>query len=161
MITIKKEKKSKKYQQPYYLLKYEYMIGDDDGNTNEKVKVSIDNPFLERYVKLLNSIKPLEDCWGVMLTVEDLFKTFKEKQINEDDYNFLLKMMFDDSFGLDLEEEQELSTFEVSPENEKYVKEFYDGVQSDSESSFSFLVFEGVKLYYVDEFGVKNKTKIK
>lgn len=64
MIKIVKEKKQKKASTPYYSLTYKYMIGDANGETSETVEVSKDNPFLERYVKLLRSLKPLSDTWG-------------------------------------------------------------------------------------------------
>jgi hypothetical protein len=50
---------------PHYILKYDYMIGDSDGYTSEKIRVSVDNPFLERYVTLLNSLKPTKGTWGL------------------------------------------------------------------------------------------------
>jgi len=154
MIEIRKEKKSKtnKVNEPYYLLKYYYMIGDADGNTSEKVEVSLNNPFVERYVTLLNSLKPTKGHWGVMLEEDRICDAFKENQITEDDYRFLCRMMFEELY-------EEIEEFEVSPENEDYANEFYDGVRSDTE--YSFLVFEGVELFYVDEFGKKHKTTIK
>lgn len=143
MIEIKKEKSKKKKIKPYYMLKYHYMIGDADGYTSKKVHVSLENPFVERYVTLLNSLKP------IILEEDRIFDCLKEGQITEDDYNFLLKMMFEESD----------STFEVSEENGNYADEFFKGVSSDTE--FSFLVFEGVDLFYIDEYGIKHKTKIK
>lgn len=149
MITIKeKSNKKKKKKQPYYLLKYNYMIGDANGNTYEKVKVSKDNPYLERYFKLLNSLKPVKGTWGIVLDQETLEKSFKEEQITEDDYNFLIAVMF-----IYDEDESELNL------DVNYVDEFYDGVCSDNE--YSFLVFEGLTLTYVDENGKKHKTEIK
>jgi len=150
MITIKEEKENKKKKvEPHYIVKYEYIIGDSDGYTSEKVNVSLKNPYVERYVKLLNSLEPVEDKWGVMLDETDLIDHLNAKQISEDDYNFLLRMMFEESE----------SKFEVSEENQKYANEFFDGVYSDTE--YSFLVFEKIKLFYVDEFGKKHKTEVK
>lgn len=58
MIVKKEKKKEIKESEPYYLLKFKYMIGDANGYTSEKVKISLENPFLERLVKLLNSLEP-------------------------------------------------------------------------------------------------------
>jgi len=149
MITIKKEKKQKEVTEPYYLLRYDYMIGDSNGYTTKEADISIDNPFLERYYTLLNSLHETEGTWGVVLDEEYLYDSFKENQITEDDYNFLLRLMF----------KGKKSTYVISPENEKYANEFAYGVQSDNE--YSFLVFEGLDLKYVDEHGKKHKTEIK
>ena len=149
MITIVKEKPSKKERKPYYELKYNYMIGDADGNTSEKVSLSADNPFIERYVKLLNGFRPLKGHWGTVFHNNILDKLLEEKQITEDDYNFL---------DVTMNEEPD-ATFEVPKEQEKFLYEFFDGVRGDTE--YSFLVFQGCELSYFDEFGTKNKTKIK
>jgi hypothetical protein len=150
MIEIVKKSKGKKVE-PHYLLKYNYMIGDADGNTNEKVKVSLNNPYLERYVTLLNSLQPCKGTWGLILDTENITKVFKEGQITEDDYRFLTGLMFEY-----WEDEESEPYFK---ENDKYSQEFYDGVEGETE--YSFLVFEGVKLYYIDENGDKFDTIIK
>ena len=46
----------------------------------------------------------------------------------------------------------------VSKSDEDYASEFYEGVRGETE--YSFLVFEGIDLYYYDEYGVKHETKI-
>ena len=148
MIEIIKTKPSKKVNQPYYSLKYNYMIGDADGNTTETVKISKDNPYLERYLVLLDKLKPTPGYWGISLEENKLKDHLKVGQISKDDYEFLKRIMFCED-----------SEFKVSKENEDFANEFYEGVVSDTE--YSFLSFEGFELKYVDEFGVKHKTKIK
>ena len=148
MIEIVKEKKSTKKSDPFYTLTYQYMIGDADGETSETTTLSLNNPFIERYVTLLNSLKPTKGTWGLMLQKEDIKKCFKEKQISEDDYNFLCRMMFQDK----------QSDFLVPINYESYAYEFYEGVRADTE--YSFLVFEGCDLRYIDEYGKKHKTRI-
>jgi len=148
MIEIVKETKTKKKSSPYYILKYEYMIGDADGNTSEKVEVLADNPYLERYVKLLNSLKPLDGKWGIVLDSYEFHKFVEQGQITEDDYKFLNSLMWE---GNDL--------YEGIDEDDEHAWAFCEGVQGETE--YSFLVFEGIKLTYVDEDGKKHKTKIK
>jgi hypothetical protein len=145
MIEIKREAKTKGGKTPYYILTYNYMIGDANGNTTETVKVSVDNPFLERYVTLLNGLQPTKWKWGVMLEENRLLKHFNEGQISEDDHNFLSKLMF---------EESEVE-FEISEDDESYSMEFMRGVRGMNE--YSFLIFEGLDLHYVDEFGKNMK----
>ena len=155
MIKILDEKKPKKASKPYYELVYNYMIGDANGHTNEEVELSVDNPYIERYVTLLNSLKPLKGSWGVGLSRGDLYKHFDEGQITKDDYSFLNRLMFD---GEDEDDEDGEYTFEVSKENEVYASEFFEGVRDEAE--YSFLVFEGVDLFYYDEYKKKHNTKI-
>ena len=140
MIKIKESQKNTKKTKPHYLLTYNYMIGDANGYT--------------KYISLLNNLKPLKNHWGFILSSEDIRQAFKEKQITEDDYNFLCYMMhFDDVDG-----EDAACKFIVEEKNEEFADEFVDGVRSDND--YSFLVFDGVDLKYIDEFGNKYETEI-
>lgn len=42
--------------------------------------------------------------------------------------------------------------------NEDYVYGFWEGIKGDAE--YTFLVFEGVELFYVDEYGNELETEI-
>ena len=42
---------------------------------------------------------------------------------------------------------------------DEFAEQFVDGVTSDTE--YSFLVFQGIELHYIDEYGVKHATNIK
>lgn len=147
MIKVQKEKAPKRKIKPYYILEYNYMIGDANGNTSEVVKVSKDNPYVEKYCKLLNKLEPNKNSWGVMLNSEDLDSFLDEKQITQANYEFLNKCMFEPEDFYDNEKEYE------------FYSEFWDGVRSDTE--YSFLVFQGVELTYVDADKKKHKTNIK
>ena len=132
---------------PYYTLIYNYSIGNSCGYTTKEVYLSVDNPYIERYCTLLNSIQPLRGRWGIILneeTIESCFK--KENQITEDDYNFLMRTMFS----------EENNYFKTDEEN-NYADEFYEGVIE--ELGYDFLVFEDVKLIYTDEHNVIFDTK--
>ena len=132
---------------PYYTLTYNYSIGDTWGRTTQDVYLSIDNPYIERYCTLLNSIQPLKGRWGIILNEETVELCFKEEnQITEDDYNFLMRTMFS----------EENNYFKSDREND-YADEFYEGVME--ELDYSFLVFEGVKLTYTDEHNVVFDTE--
>ena len=145
-------KKSKKKKEPYYKLVYNYMIGDADGYTKEDVDISKDNPYVERYIRLLNSLKPTKGSWGLQLESEDIEKCLKEKQINEEDFKFLMRTMFEDA----LSDDKRFTEEDMDWENE-HKNEFFDGVRSEAE--YSFLVFQGCELFYYDEYGVKFGTK--
>lgn len=146
MIRIKPKNKNKTISDPYYKLVYNYMIGDANGDITKEVDVSLDNPYVERYITLMNSLKPPKGKWGIILN--RLSEHFKEGQINEDDYEFLKAMMFDGSN----------SAFKIENGNEDFADEFFEGVRSDTE--YSFLVFEGCDLFYIDEFGESHETEI-
>jgi hypothetical protein len=156
----KKEAKKSKKTDPHYILKYNYMIGDANGDTSEKVKISKDNPFLERYYKLLNSLKPTQGTWGIILDRETIYKTYEENQITKDDYYFLMRIMFEE-----YEEEEDMESpnpkepkFKVDKKDKEYANEFFEGVRSETE--YSFLVFEGLSLKYVDENGEKHDADV-
>ena len=154
IVEAKEPKKLKKAKKPYYVLEYDYMIGDANGSTTEETRISIDNPFVERYVTLLNKLKPVKGSWGVQLESSDIYGNFEEKRITKDDYNFLIRTMF----GTEGEEDDGLEPYFTSDSDNKFADEFADGVRAETE--YSFLVFEGVDLYYYDENGKKNNTQI-
>lgn len=143
MIKIKPKSSKKKKQDPYYKLVYYYTIGDADGNTSEEVFLSVDNPYIEKYVLLLDKLSPTKGYWGISLDRYRLIKHCEEGQITDDEYNFLYSLMFKDG----LEED-----------NREYSAEFYEGIRAETE--YSFLTFDGVDLFYYDEFGVKHETII-
>lgn len=127
-------------------LKYKYQIGSSSDNIVEKIKVSNNNPFVERYCKLLNEVKPLKGSWGTMLEMKEVSGWLKEKQITKDDYNFLTRVMFPEN--LDDEDDEVVNYFKTEEDN-KWADElclgvdgFDSGVRSDTE--YSFLVFEGI-----------------
>lgn len=157
-IRSKGVKKSKKID-PYYILKYNYIIGDANGNTSEKLEISKDNPFLERYYKLLNSLKPTKGTWGIILNSETIYKVYEENQITKDDYYFLMRMMFEGYEEEDMESPNPKEPkFKVSRKDEDFANEFFDGVRAETE--YSFLVFDGLSLKYVDENGEKHKVDV-
>lgn len=146
MIEIVK-KNTKSNTKPHYLLEYEYMIGDADGQTSEVVELSLDNPHIEKYCRLLNKLKPIKGHWGVVLSSDRIKKSLREKQITQDEYDFLMCTMFECY-------REEVDSLK---DEDNFLDEFWEGVKSDAE--YSFLIFEGVILTYVDEFGEKFKTK--
>ena len=153
MIKVVEKQKKNKNQDPYYKLKFNYMIGDADGQTSEEmtVRVGQHDEVIERFVKLINSLEPTKGHWGVMLSGNRLYEHFQENQITEDDYNFLKAVMFDDW------DEDEEDGEETDNKYKEYESFFADCIQAEAE--YSFLVFEGVDLYYYDENGVKHNTE--
>lgn len=149
-----KVKNTKRISDPYYELVYDYMIGDSNGDTTEEVEVSLDNPYVERYVELLDKLKATPGHWGVMLEDGRIYDHYKDKQITKDDYCFLMRMMFPPGYGR--EEETGEFAFHVPTENKDFANEFEGGVRADAE--YSFLVFQGATLYYVDEYGNREET---
>ncbi len=158
MIKIKEEKPNKKNITPYYELTFNYMIGDADGDTKEKINLTLDNPYIEKFVTAINKLSPTKGYWGVMLESRRIENHYDEGQITKEEYILLMMTMFEDDF----EENEELMTKEEYEayleifENDKFISQFFEGVRADAE--YSFLVFQGCTLKYIDEYGVKHKT---
>ena len=133
---IEKSKTTVETVTPYYTLTYNYTIGGTSENVTREVYLSIDNPYIERYCILLNSLQPFKSRCGIILS-EATIELCLGNQITEDDYNFLMRTMF-------LEENN-------------YADEFYKGIAE--ELGYDFLVFEGVKLTYTNEHNVIFDTK--
>jgi len=133
---------------PSYELTYNYMIGDAHGYTTFEVSCDVNNPYIERYVTLLNKLKPPKRYYGVVLESDKIQKMFDEGHFSEDDYEFLKRMLFCDNE----------SKFVVEKENEEYSYDFGEGVRS--ETDYSWLTFTGIDLEYKDEYGVIFQTRI-
>lgn len=158
MIKIKEKKKTKRKSDPYYLLEFDYMIGDANGQTSEEVVLSVDNPFIERFVTLISKLKPLKNSWGIVFKEYEFENFYDEKQLTKDEYVFLRTLMFEPYFDDEEEYKEYLSenTFKVEEKDEEYSKEFFEVIKGETE--YSFLVFQGAYLYYYDEYGVKHET---
>lgn len=139
-IEIIKNETRKKKIKPYYLLTMNYMIGDADGKTSLKMSVSLDNPNVEQFCKILRKLKPTKGTWGIILNRETIDTVFAEKQISKKEYEFMKSVMF---YG--------------DEENDYKEGEFSDII--DGETEYSFLVFQTVDLEYIDENGSKHQTK--
>jgi len=72
LIKPKEKKLPKRKSKPYYILTIKYMIGDADGDTSEEAEISKDNPFLERFCKILRKLRNPEGHWGISLSDEGL-----------------------------------------------------------------------------------------
>ena len=114
------------------------MIGDSNGYTEEKVSVSINNPYLERYFKILDLIEATEGTWGLILDEETIVKTYIENQITADDCQFIVNIM--------------------KNEDDDFCLELSYGIKSNTE--YSFLIFQGLDLFYIDEYGITHKTEV-
>ena len=79
------------------------------------------------------------------LYAHDEYYRCKLQEINEEEYNFLKELMYD-------------SYKDRSDEADEFKKEFYDGVAGTTE--YSFLVFEGLDLYYIDEDGTRHEAYV-
>jgi len=148
MIKIVKKEKVNIVCDPYFMIKFNYMIGDANGHTSEKVDISRSNPFLERFVTLVNSLTSTKGTWGIVFDESNLEKHFNEGQISLDEYNFLLRTMYG-------ERDPDVS---MSEKDEEFADEFYQGVRGETE--YSFLVFQSLDLYYYNEHGKKCRTEI-
>ena len=146
MIKLIQKVKQTEPTEPYYTLTYEYMIGDADGDTTEELIISKDNPYIEKYCRILDKLGPTPGYWGLSLQTGRVAKCLKAGQIDEEEYQFLLRTMFGDRS----------STFVVEEGNENYADDFAEGVSSETE--YSFLSFTGYTLLYVDEFGEEHGT---
>lgn len=157
--VVEKKPNTKKVQEPMYLLTYNYMIGDANGDTSEEIDISLNNPFIERYVTALNKLKPTKGHWGVMLEDVRMYAHLKEGQITQDEY-IILQTVFSygeyDPIEADDFDEKD-NPLMLSDEDKEHLAEFADGVRADAE--YSFLVFQGANLLYIDEYGKGHQTE--
>ena len=153
LVKPKEKKLPKRKSKPYYILTISYMIGDADGDTSEEAEISVDNPFLERFCKILRKLKNPKGSWGISLDDEGIEANYLQKHITKDEYNFFRCMMYFDP------EDEDLKGYLKTEKEEEFAAQFNDVISSNTE--YSFLTYKGFTLIYVDEYKVKHKTRIK
>lgn len=125
---------------PYYHVIFNYMIGDADGSTTYDFTCNESEiEEVVKYVSILNKLKPLKDHWGICF--DNYEKEYPGEYIglSEVEYNVFMDL-------LDCE-------FYISKERSE--------IQSclASRNEYSFLVFQGVEIYYYDENNTKYKVE--
>ena len=129
-----------KNQTPYYHVIFNYMIGDANGNTTyDFICNESEIEKVVKYVSILNKLKPLKDHWGICF--DNYEKEYPGEYIglSEVEYNVFMDL-------LDCE-------FYISKERSE--------IQSclASRNEYSFLVFQGIEIYYYDENNTKYKVE--
>ena len=142
---------------PYYTLTYNYTIGGTSENVTREVYLSIDNPYIERAVHLLNNFLTDKE-----LTLISLRDSYEDSEFNDMDYKFLIRILMHEDIDLehyitgdnetleDVEEYLDIYTY--------HADEFRDGVYTTVEGAF--LILEFVELVYINEYGNEFKTSI-
>lgn len=131
------------------------MIGDADGHTEEEVDLSVDNPYIEKYCRLLGRLKPIKGYWGISLTPEKIKISFEQGQMTKEEYDFLDRVMFFEDHMCD--KKNDLRTFFPTDDEYNYAGEFFDGIKADAE--YSFLSLVGYSLHYIDEQNRLHQTE--
>lgn len=116
---------------PYYHIIFNYMIGDGNGNTTYDFTCSPEDiDEVIKYVSILKKLKPLKRHWGIC------FDNYSEE------YKTFLHL-------LELEEEESTDIeFNIC-----------DCIKSRI-NEWSFLVFEGIEIYYYDKNNRKYQVVI-
>lgn len=147
--------KKKEIIKPYYELTLEYTVGDSEGDTEISNKISLENPFIERFCELLSLLEPLKGNWGIIFNEKEIISNYKEGKISKNDCEFLITMMY----GGFSEGSEGFKKFEIEDEYIKYSKEFRKLIKN--EYAYTFLVYEDYHLQYIDEDGKKFEAKLK
>ena len=144
--------------EPHYILKFNYSIGGETCDIITKTtKLSLNNPYIERAVHLLNNFLTEKE-----LTLISLRDSYEDSEFNDMDYKFLIRILMHEDIDLehyitgdnetweDVDEYLDIYTY--------HADEFRDGVYTTVEGSI--LVFEFVELVYINEYGNEFKTSI-
>lgn len=142
--------------EPHYILKFNYSIGGETCDIITKTtKLSLNNPYIERAVYLLNNF--LTDK---KLILEEIRTSYECDEFDEMSYKFLVRILINEDTDLehyitgdnetleDVEEYLDIYTY--------HADEFRDGVYTTVEGAI--LVF--VELVYINEYGNEFKTNI-
>lgn len=128
---------------PRYEVIFDYMIGDGDGHTTESFSCGLDKiEEVIKYVNILNKLKPLPRHWGICF--DNYLEEYPGEYIglSEEEYKIFYHLI-----NLDDEDEDTILPIETT---------ISDCLRARTE--YSFLVFEGVEIFYYDEDGRKFKV---
>ena len=144
--------------EPHYILKFNYSIGGETSDIITKTtRLSLNNPYIERAVYLLNNFLTEKE-----LTLISLRDSYEDSEFNDMDYKFLIRILMHEDIDLehyitgdnetweDVDEYLDIYTY--------HADELRDGVYTTVEGAI--LVFEFVKLVYINEYGNEFKTSI-
>ena len=144
--------------EPHYILKYNYSIGGETSDIITKTtKLSLNNPYIERAVHLLNNFLTDKE-----LTLISLRNSYEDSEFNDMDYKFLIRILMHEDIDLehyitgdnetweDVDEYLDIYTY--------HADEFRGGVYTTVEGAI--LIFEFVELVYINEYGNEFKTSI-
>ena len=144
--------------EPHYILKFNYSIGGETSDIITKTtRLSLNNPYIERAVHLLNNFLTEKE-----LTLISLRDSYEDSEFNDMDYKFLIRILMHEDIDLehyitgdnetweDVDEYLDIYTY--------HADEFRDGVYTTVEGAI--LVFEFVELVYINEYGNEFKTSI-
>lgn len=125
---------------PYFQIKFQYMIGDADGYTSYDFTCGEEDiEEVMRYINILNKLRPLEGHWGIC--VEDYPDEYPGEYI-----------------GLSKEEYEIFKELLDSGDDDGIKGEICECLRSRTE--YSFLVFQGVSVYYYDIFNTKFNVEL-
>ena len=128
---------------PRYEVIFDYMIGDGDGHTTESFSCGPDKiEEVIKYVNILNKLKPLPGHWGICF--DNYLEEYPGEYIglSEEEYKIFYHLI-----NLDDEDEDIILPIEAT---------ISDCLRARTE--YSFLVFEGIEIFYYDENGRKFKV---
>ena len=158
MIKIILPNDSIEITEPHYILKFNYSIGGEARDIITKTtKLSLNNPYIERAVHLLNNFLTDKE-----LIIEEIRTSYECDEFDEMSYKFLVRILMNEDTDLehyitgdnetleDVEEYLDIYTY--------HADEFRDGVYTTVEGAT--LVFEFVELVYINEYGNEFKTSI-
>ena len=158
MITIILPNTLNVVTEPHYILKFNYSIGGESRDIITKTaKLSLNNPYIERAVYLLNHFLTEKE-----LTLREIRTSYECDDFDEMSYKFLIRILMDE----DIDPEQFITDDDETLEDvydyldiyTHHANEFRDGVCTTVEGSY--LVLEFVELVYINEYGNEFKTNI-
>ena len=143
--------------EPHYILKFNYSIGGETCDIITKTtKLSLNNPYIERAVHLLNNF-----LTGKELTLREIRNSYEDGEFDEMNYKFLIRILMDEDIDpvyYIIDDETWEDVYDYLDMYTHHADEFRDGVHTTVEGSY--LVLEFVELVYINEYGNEFKTSI-
>lgn len=144
--------------EPHYILKFNYSIGGETSDIITKTtRLSLNNPYIERAVYLLNNF-----LTGKELTLISLRDSYEDGEFNDMDYKFLIRILMHEDTDLEHyitgDNETLEDVYEYLDIYTYHADEFRDVVCTTVGGAF--LTLEFVKLVYINEYGNEFKTDI-
>lgn len=144
--------------EPHYILKFNYSIGGESRDIITKTaKLSLNNPYIERAVYLLNNFLTEKE-----LTLEEIRTSYECDEFDDMSYKFLIRILMDEDIDpvhyITDDDETWEDVYDYLDMYTHHADEFRDGVRTTVEGSY--LVLEFVELVYINEYGNEFRTNI-
>lgn len=135
-LLIGEEVKTQQTEEEYFKSKFLYEVGDAEGYHQPTCRFSIENPYIEKVIDILNKCYelPKRRGFGICISYQEFDCWKNAKYITEDECNFMQRVIYD---------------YDPESINDKYSDEIRNGFKSNLPGNMGrYLMLQKVVMRY-------------